>query len=111
MIISFISSLEEAVKEDFLVVASVYFAEVVHVQLPDEGTPIRVPEVLRQHPLYEFLPVKDHQLGSVLAEVQGVGEMLGRVRNTFIILRSLLMKSGFCLEGESSKFIVIKHKL
>ena len=45
MIIYVISPLEERVEEDFLVVAAVYFSEVVHVQLPDEGTPILMSEV------------------------------------------------------------------
>ena len=111
MIISFISPLKNRVKEDFLVVAAVYFPEVVHVQLSNKGTPIRVSKILCQCPINKLIFVKDDELASVLTEVQGVREMLHKARITFIILRSLLIKSGFCLLGGSSKFIVIKHKL
>ena len=109
MIISFISSLKSRVIENFLVIAAVYFSEVVHVQLADEGTPIRMSKIFCQCLIDKFSLVEDDELTAVFTEVQGVREMLHKAEITFIIFRSLLIKSGFCFGVYSSKFIIIKH--
>ena len=48
MIIYVIPPLKQRVNEDFLVHTSVYFSEVVHVELPDERVHFRVSEVAGQ---------------------------------------------------------------
>lgn len=78
-----IVSLESWVNKYLLVYSPVYFPEVVHVQLPDERTPIAMPKIFFQHIFNEVLSVGDNQLISFLAEVNKGWEIL---RNTRIYL-------------------------
>ena len=94
MIIYVIPPLKQRVNEDFLVHTSVYFSEVVHVELPDEGTPILMPEVTPQHYINEFIFIFNDKFCSIDAEVDDVRVFLHYNGGTLMMRVSFWMKSG-----------------
>ena len=67
--------------------------KIVHVKLTNEGTPVVVSEVLLQHIINEELFIMDNQFVTVLVEVYNFRKILHRRKYTFIMARSLEMKS------------------
>ena len=94
MIIYVISSLKEGVNEDLLVHASVYLSEAVHVQLPDEGTPILMSEVVLKDNIYEFSFIFNDKFCSIEAEVDDIRVFLHDIGSTLMMRMSFWMKSG-----------------
>lgn len=52
--------------EDVLVLLVADFMEVIHVELPNKGREVAVPEVSRQYLLLEPLNIKDGEVGTLL---------------------------------------------
>ena len=52
--------------EYVLILLIAYFVEIVHVELPDEGAEISVPEVDRQNLLLETVHVQDGEVRALV---------------------------------------------
>lgn len=97
IVLMLVSSLKERMNEDLLMVATIYLSEVVHVQLSDKRTPIRMPKIFKKKMLDKKV-FRNNNLGSILAEVYNLWMFLHINTITFIISSSLWMKSGTRLE-------------
>lgn len=52
--------------ENVLVLLVSNFVEIIHVELPDEGGEVSVPEVDRKNLLLETIDIEDSEVGSLL---------------------------------------------
>lgn len=87
-------SAELPVFEDVLVKLVADLVEVIHVELPDEGGEVLVPEVGGQDFLLEAFNVEDGEIGAffVPADDVGVGLVLSGAADTSRIWKALEMK-------------------